>query len=178
MFGVQIITNPPSCAPLAPHLLQTLQRYYGRSDFCLQRTYRRHYCRQISLLHLHDLNDHSISNHHTSPCCSSTRYSTAQQATAFAAIMDFAFPVQARRFVRPNRVRYPTDWSLAFSCSPQHLTMMQLLTATGPRACGLEGTFTPLFVYACRRTPARLGKTAPDIGDAFGIRQTGSVNNR
>jgi len=42
----------------------------------------------------------------------------------------FATHWQARRYTPPNRVRYPTDWLFASSCSPPRFTATQLLSAT------------------------------------------------
>jgi hypothetical protein len=45
--------------------------------------------------------------------------------------LDFAFNEEARRSVRPNRVRHPTDCKFASGCSPPRLTATQLPSAIG-----------------------------------------------
>ncbi|WP_347242826.1 hypothetical protein, partial [Thermogutta sp.] len=45
--------------------------------------------------------------------------------------LDFAFPRQARRYARPNRVRHPTDCIFVSGCSPPRLTATQLPSTTG-----------------------------------------------
>jgi len=45
--------------------------------------------------------------------------------------LDFALNPQARRCARPNRVRYPTDCIFASGCSPPHLAVTQLPSASG-----------------------------------------------
>ena len=64
----------------------------------------------------------------------------------------------------PNRVRYPTDWSFASGCSPPHLTVTQLPSAT-EHDVTLKGTYTLLIYIAHRRTirhiPVSMSKTQP-----------------
>jgi len=43
---------------------------------------------------------------------------------------DFTLNEQARRYVRPNRVRHPADYVFASGCSPPRLTATQLPLAT------------------------------------------------
>jgi len=45
-------------------------------------------------------------------------------------VLVFTMHTEARQLIPPNRVRYPTDWSFASSCSPPCLTTTQLLSAT------------------------------------------------
>ena len=45
--------------------------------------------------------------------------------------LDFTLNPQARRYVRPNRVRYPTDCMFASGCFPPRLAATQLPSATG-----------------------------------------------
>jgi hypothetical protein len=45
--------------------------------------------------------------------------------------LDFALNPQARRYVRPNRVRHPTGCLFASGCSPPRLTATQLPSAIG-----------------------------------------------
>ena len=58
---------------------------------------------------------------------------------------------RARRFALPNRIRYPTDCQFASSCSPPHLTMTQLLSATTSWHTSTM-TFTSLTYLSCERT--------------------------
>ena len=46
-------------------------------------------------------------------------------------VSDFAMNEQARRYIPPNRVRYPTDRRFASGCSPPRLAATQLPSATG-----------------------------------------------
>ena len=55
---------------------------------------------------------------------------------------------QTRRLALPNRIRYPADCPFASSCSPPHLTMTQLLSATA-----LWHTPTGTFTLGCRNQP-------------------------
>jgi len=56
--------------------------------------------------------------------------------------LDFAIYPQARRNVRLNRVRHPTDCEFASGCSPPRLMATQLPSATGSRHLP-EGDFHP-----------------------------------
>ena len=66
--------------------------------------------------------------------------------------LDFTLNPQARRYARPNRVRYPTDCMFASGCSPPRLAATQLPSATRERASPGKGTFTPQIAPAPRRT--------------------------
>jgi hypothetical protein len=56
----------------------------------------------------------------------------ANLGQAFDPGLDFALSPQARHGVRPNRVRYTaTDCVFASGCSPPHLAVTQLPSATG-----------------------------------------------
>ena len=66
-------------------------------------------------------------------------------------VLAFTFIQEARQLIPPNRVRYPTDWSFASGCSPPHLTVTQLPSATGLDVT-LDRTFTNLACNAHRRT--------------------------
>jgi len=56
----------------------------------------------------------------------------ANLGQAFDPGLDFALNPQARHGVRPNRVRTPaTDYVFASGCSPPHLAVTQLPSATG-----------------------------------------------
>ena len=65
----------------------------------------------------------------------------------------FALHSKARRCILPNRVRYPTDWSFASGCSPPHLTVTQLPSATELDVT-LNRTCTDLICNTHRRTNA------------------------
>ncbi|MGO9019546.1 MAG: hypothetical protein ACLQVJ_14480, partial [Syntrophobacteraceae bacterium] len=45
--------------------------------------------------------------------------------------LDFTLNPEARRNVRPNRVRYPTDCMFVLGCSPPRLTATQFPLTTG-----------------------------------------------
>ncbi len=80
--------------------------------------------------------------------------------------LDFALNPQARRYARPNRVRYPTDCTFASGCSPPRLTATQLPLATRERASPGEEDFHLLRsrLLPGARTPASAGVT---IGGTF-----------
>jgi hypothetical protein len=113
------------------------------------------YGKQISLSHVSNL---SIPPSPTTDQVSLSLPFAILQRIEFSACaaLGFTFESQARHSVRPNRVRYPTDGSFAFSCSSPRLLATQLLSATGQIASFLMRTFTPRIRHAFRRTiPAR-----------------------
>jgi hypothetical protein len=59
--------------------------------------------------------------------------------------LGFTFPSEARQSARPNRVCATTDGPFASRCSPHHLTMTQLRSATERKQVSLKGTFTSLM---------------------------------
>ena len=93
--------------------------------------------------------------------------------------LDFAIYPQARRYVRPNRVRHPTDCEFASGCSPPRLMATQLPSATGSGHLP-EGDFHPSdrACFPGARMPAFAGMTNPRqaAGNApEGIRLQSSV---
>ena len=93
----------------------------------------------------------SVSNH---PTASSDRFVTCPVSVAgfpLIAGLGFAFPSETRQSARPNRVRVTTDCPFAFRCSPHHLAMTQLRSATGRKQVFLKGTCTSLMLHACGR---------------------------
>ena len=74
--------------------------------------------------------------------------------------LDFAIYPQARRYVRPNRVRHPTDCEFASGCSPPRLMATQLPSATGSGHLP-EGDFHPSdrACFPGARTPVFTGVT-------------------
>ena len=78
--------------------------------------------------------------------------------------LDFALNPEARRRARPNRVRLPTDCMFAVGCSPPHLTVAQLPSATGNGHLP-EGDFHPSN-RACSQAHGfrvKPGMTAPGV---------------
>src|SRR3972149_10150516 len=63
-------------APLRSTRITRLHRYYERSDFC-----RCHHQRQVSLIHVPSLPDHSVSNHLACPSVAFARYPSARWAS-------------------------------------------------------------------------------------------------
>ena len=61
--------------------------------------------------------------------------------------LGFATVPQARRDMRPNRVRPPADWSLTSGCSPPRLTATQFPSVSGRRAFAWRG-LAPLWMSA------------------------------
>ena len=104
---------------------------------------------QVSLFHMTCLSMHSVTNHPTHPV---TAFSLSTQRGGLpespptgipsASGLDFTMNELARRYVRPNRVRYPTDCIFTFGCSPPRLAATQLPLVTGSGHLP-EGTFTP-----------------------------------
>lgn len=77
-------------------------------------------------------------------------------------VLVFALHSEARQLILPNRVRYPTDWSFASGCSPPHLTVTQLPSATELDGT-LNRTFTCLISAHHRRTYADV-----HVGSGYG----------
>ena len=110
---------------------------------------------QVSLVHMARPSLHSVTNHPTRPVIAfllptqrdrlpdpGLRPATSLPCRGLANLwqtscfrpcsgLDFAINEQARRNVRPNRVRYPTDCKFASGCSPPRLTATQLPSAIG-----------------------------------------------
>jgi hypothetical protein len=114
--------------PLAPRPLQTLHRYYGRSDSCSALL-----TVQVSLVHVPGLCRHSASNHLAAP---RRRFDTLPLSAAGLPCRVRASPLPSRlaERARPNRVRHPADWLLTSGCSPPRLAATQLPSVTGRRA--------------------------------------------
>ena len=72
--------------------------------------------------------------------------------------LGFATVPQARRDMRPNRVRPPADWSLTSGCSPSRLTATQFPSVSGRRAFAWRG-LAPLWMSAL--TGARNAGVSP-----------------
>ena len=114
-------------------------RYYGRSVSCpLFGTFSVHEHRFLLRTGLPDSHarpsDHSVSNH---PPCPRHRFRTLPlSATGFLRLPQVWASPQGGRLAagRPNRVRYPTDWSFTSCCFPPRLTTTQLQSVTGRRA--------------------------------------------
>ena len=83
------------------------------------------------------LDRHSDPNHAIRPMVA------LSVASAPSIIQGFAVIQQARHGFTPKRVRAPTDWQFASSCSPPRLSATQLLSATKLRLT-LTGTLTLL----------------------------------
>ena len=108
--------------------------------------------RQVSLIHASSPVLRSVANHLTRPNIALTRYPSACWAsfmtstTSFKREMScrhsglgFAFARQARRNVRPNRVRHPTDRGFTSDCFGPRLTTTPLSSVTGRRASAWRG---------------------------------------
>jgi hypothetical protein len=113
------------------------------------------YARQVSLVHTARPSMHSVTNH---PVCPAVAFLLPLQRdrhpspTLYGS--GFTLNEEARRTTRPNRVRYPTDCMFASGCSPPHLAVTQLPSATGighnpggglapPKSCLLPGALIP-----------------------------------
>ena len=141
---------------------------------------------QISLVNMTRTSLHSVTNHPTHPVTASLLPSQRDrlpvpglrpatplpcrgltnlwQTSCFRPCpgLGFAFNEQARRHVRPNRVRFTTDCKFASGCSPPRLAATQLPSAIGrghlpredlhlsDRACSQAHSFR----HASSRNPA------------------------
>ena len=77
----------------------------------------------------HSLSSRAFSSFYHQACyrtCSSIGVAYREQRGS-----GFAIIQKARRPITPNRVRFTTDRCFVFSCSPHHLTGMQLLSTLG-----------------------------------------------
>jgi hypothetical protein len=113
------------------------------------------YPRQVSLVNPAQPSMHSVTKHLTRPAIASPLPTQRDRLPGLYPGLDFTLNPQARRYARPNRVRYPTDCMFASGCSPPRLTATQLPLATRERASPGEGTSTPLIAPAPRRTDSR-----------------------
>lgn len=90
--------------------------------------------KQVSLLHVHGLPDHSVSTH---PMCSHRRFRTLPLRSMALPLPQVQASPLTRRLAshtRPFRVRHPTDWSFTSCCSPPRLAATQLQSVTSRRA--------------------------------------------
>lgn len=98
--------------------------------------------------------------------------------------LDFTLNPQARRYARPNRVPHRTDCMFASGCSPPHLAVTQLPSATGTghlpggdlhpsdRACSQAHGFRP---EACRNDE---GAASIAIGLIRGVQRQVTSSSR
>ena len=110
---------------------------------------------EVSLSHVTRASDHSDSNHQGPPRCRRL----LSFNTCLPAFAGFGFTVRSRArrgCPRPNRVRAPSDWSFTSSCSPRGLAAAAVGFDHGLESFCPEGTSTPQFVCARRRTSADL----------------------
>jgi hypothetical protein len=89
------------------------------------------YARQVSLIHMTRPSMHSVTKHLARPAIASPLPTQHGRLPGLYPGLDFTLNPQARRYARPNRVRYPTDCMFASGCSPPRLTATQLPLATG-----------------------------------------------
>jgi len=108
--------------------------------------------RQVSLVHIARSSLHSVTKHLTRPAIASPLPAQRDRLPGSRPVQDFTLNPQARRYVRPNRVRYPTDCRFVSGCSPPRLAATQLPSAARERASPRKGTFTPQIAPAPRRT--------------------------
>ena len=87
---------------------------------------------QVSPVHTARPSIHSVTKHLTRPATASLLPTQRDRLPVLNAQgLDFTLNPQARRYARPNRVRYPTDCMFASGCSPHRPTATQLPSATG-----------------------------------------------
>ena len=85
---------------------------------------------QVSLVHMTRPSMHSVTNHLTRPVIAFSLPAQRDGLPDILSGLDFTMNEQARRYVRPNRVRHPTDCMFASGCSPPRLAATQLPSAT------------------------------------------------
>jgi len=98
---------------------------------------------QVSLVHMARPSLHSVTKHLTRPAIASPLPAQRDRLPGSRPVQDFTLNPEARRYARPNRVRYPTDCRFASGCSPPRLAATQLPLATRKRASPGKGTFHP-----------------------------------
>jgi hypothetical protein len=147
-----------------------LPRYSGRSDSCLPGSSASSGMntvsigQQVSLVHTARPSLHSVTKHLARPAIASPLPTQRGRLPGLYPGLDFTLNPQARRYARPNRVRYPTDCMFASGCSPPHLAVTQLPSATGighnpggglspPRSRLLPGARIPAFAGMTRIEP-------------------------
>jgi hypothetical protein len=114
-----------------------LPRYYERSDSCSPGSSASSGMntvsigQQVSLVHTARSSTHSVTKHLAHPAIASPLPTQRGRLPGLYPGLDFTLNPQARRYARPNRVRYPTDCMFASGCSPPRLTATQLPLATG-----------------------------------------------
>jgi hypothetical protein len=87
---------------------------------------------QVSLVNMTRTSLHSVTNHPTRPAAASllpTQRSRLPELNVSG--LGFTFNEEARRNVRPKRVRFTTDCKFATGCSPPRLAATQLPLAIG-----------------------------------------------
>jgi hypothetical protein len=140
------VSRIPLPAPLRSTPVTALRHYYERSDSCAGGSSAPRSMNtvlspaQVSLRPTPCHRDHSVSNHPTCPDPAFARYPSA--TVGFPPSCGSRFRLCTSRLiahVRPNRVRYPTDWSFPADCSPPRLVATQLSLGTGRRACARRG---------------------------------------
>jgi hypothetical protein len=109
------------------------------------------YPRQVSLVHTARPSMHSVTKPLARPAIASP-LPAQRDLPGLSLGLDFTLNPEARRYARPNCVRYPTDCMFASGCSPPRLAAAQLPLATRERASPGAGTSTPLIAPAPRRT--------------------------
>ena len=98
---------------------------------------------QVSPVHTARPSMHPVTKHLTRPAIASLLPTQRDRLPGLIAPgLDFALSPQARRYARPNHVRYPTGCMFASGCSPPRLTATQLPSATGSGHLP-EGDFHP-----------------------------------
>lgn len=127
-----------------------LRRYYGRSDSCMAGSS----CRQatmnavpttmqVSLLHVHGLADHSVSNHLTFPAVALARYPLARRASSASRRSGLRRSLAGSPKRPAESSSSPTDWSFVSCCFPPRLAATQLPSTTGRRAHAWGGLAPP-----------------------------------
>ncbi len=163
-FGFDPRLSYPSTSlrSLRSRPVTALPRYYGRSDSCSHGSSASSGMntvstgQQVSLIHTARPSMPSVTKHLARPATASPLPAQRDRLLGLCPGLGFALHPEARRYPRPNRVRYPTDCLFASGCSPPRLRAAQLPLATRERASPGEGTFTPQIAPALRRTDSRL----------------------
>jgi hypothetical protein len=87
---------------------------------------------QVSLVNTARPSLHSVTNHPTCPSVASMLPTQRRRLPEFGVPgLGFTFSEEARRYVRPKRVRFTTDCWFASGCSPPRLAATQLPLTIG-----------------------------------------------
>ena len=122
----------PRALPRFPALTGALTPVQGALRTLRKRNEHPPWPEQVSLVNTARTSLHSVTNHLTRPAVASvlpTQRSRLPETGVSG--LDFTLNEEARRYVRPKRVRFTTDCKFTSGCSPPRLAATQLPSAIG-----------------------------------------------